>query len=32
VQLATEKYCSVGLSLKAPIEFEVVLENEAVAS
>ncbi len=32
VQLATEKYCSVGLSLKASIEFEVVLENEAVAS
>jgi len=32
VQLASEKYCSVGLSLKAPIEFEVVLENEAVAS
>lgn len=29
VQLATEKYCSVGLSLKAPVEFEVVLEHEA---
>lgn len=28
VQLATEKYCSVGLSLKATIAFDVVLEHE----
>lgn len=30
VQLATDKYCSVGLSLRAPIEYEVVLEHEQV--
>jgi len=27
VQLATEKYCSVGLSLKASIDYEVELEQ-----
>ncbi len=29
VQLATEKYCSVGLSLKASVAYEVVLEESA---
>lgn len=32
VDLGTNKYCSVASSLKAEMEFEVVLEHEAAAS